>query len=390
MTSRRGPIKVSGLVASGKVQVRPTEDEAVVADSGADQGATPQLSNGPSPNSLPQPFVQPSNSDSSGAAADSANGGVQATQFPAPSIPSVESVSQQASNVTQLPGGNAPADGEHCEVLISKIITQPKYQTRVRLVESHVEGLCRTFQSAGQRDPVKLRFNNGMYELLRGHHRLEAAKRLSWTTIKAIVVVMSDREALRDSMLGNAGHLGESDYERATAYRNYIKEGFAKTQQEVADAYGVSKGRVSQVMNLLDLPQKILELLDKYPKLLSYRGAMIIKDLLKEHPQHEDIIFQGVERLVETLDGESGDATGEASLKQWIVQKIQLLNAKDMGTTTETHVVTNNSGSVRFQTKTKGRKIIVDLKDDLDDPQEIERKVKELLTNIPERAREND
>ncbi len=287
---------------------------------------------------------------------------------------------QQQVAQSEESNSDRPADGSLQDITIGKIVTNPRYQTRIRLSEPHVEDLCKTFRATGQGDPIKVRYVNGIYELLRGHHRLEAAKRLGWPSIKAVVCILSDRDALRDSMLGNSSRLDETDYERALNFQRYLDEGFAKNQGELGEAFGCTQGRVSQIMTMLDLPKAILDLLDGYPSLITYRGCKVIKDLLKDHPEHESIIVESVQRLIDKKD--------ESSIKQWVEQMVHLKASKAPGNTVEPHVIPNGTGIVRFQTKIKRRQIIVDLKDNLDDPADIERRVQDLLKAIPEPSRE--
>lgn len=370
MSAKRGPIKVSGLVQSGRVQSRP-------------------LTNETQENELPSPEVE-----------SPAVVGVAAGQVHQP--PAVASPAEEATHVgsrigSEEPGqarssgitgaasssddqGQKPAEAVIEDVPIAKIVTNPRYQTRIRLNDQHVEDLRITFRATGQGEPVKLRKVGDRYELLRGHHRLEAGRRESWSTIKAVVCILSDQDALRDSMLSNSNRLDETDYERALKHEKYIREGFAKNQEEVANAFGCTQARVSQLSAFLGLPDAILGLLDTYPGLLTYRGAKTVKDLLKAYPEHEDIVIKAVQRLIDDKE--------ESSIKQWAEQMINLKTGQRVASkAVPAHVVPNAYGVVRFQTKTKGRTIIIDLKDGMDDPAEIERKVQETLRQIPEPGR---
>lgn len=64
-------------------------------------------------------------------------------------------------------------------------INEIRIGKRVRIDEGDIHSLMLSLKKFGQLNPVIV---DSDYELIAGYRRLEAAKRLGWTTVKAIVV----------------------------------------------------------------------------------------------------------------------------------------------------------------------------------------------------------
>ena len=48
-----------------------------------------------------------------------------------------------------------------------------------------VDALAKSMRDRGQLQPISVRHRQGKYELISGHHRLEAARKLGWKTMRA-------------------------------------------------------------------------------------------------------------------------------------------------------------------------------------------------------------
>jgi uncharacterized ParB-like nuclease family protein len=93
------------------------------------------------------------------------------------------------------------------EIYISQIKLSPIYQNRdpkaeldkagsERRLKEHVRDLANDLKANGLRNPVTIFLIKGKYYLVGGHHRLEAAKKLEWSTIEAYVTRGTKEEAV--------------------------------------------------------------------------------------------------------------------------------------------------------------------------------------------------
>src|SRR6266540_1391863 len=75
-------------------------------------------------------------------------------------------------------------------------IHDPAFQDRTALSTNDLWHLSESMKR-GQINPIRVRkLDNGKYERIAGNRRLQVAKKLGWTTIKAIVSNVNDEEAM--------------------------------------------------------------------------------------------------------------------------------------------------------------------------------------------------
>lgn len=265
-------IKVSGLVAAGKVGVREVVDQR----------------------------------------------GPRVSQRPA-DAPSVVELNPQALDKTAdapSAAGEPPVRGADLvrKIPVADIVDSP-FQPRLTYDPEEIDRLAETMSTAAHADPIKVRPVGGKYELISGHRRTRAARSLGWAEIDAYVEELSDQAAQAKTMLLAVGNVGLSDYEMAKMFATAIDKGICKTQREVASYFGQSTVKVSGCLDLLKLPRGIVRLLDSKPDLLGYQTGAVIKKLVNDYPNNLADIERGVQRLME--------GAAQNSLKSWVLQAIK-------------------------------------------------------------------
>ena len=123
--------------------------------------------------------------------------------------------------------------------------------------EAEVTRLARSLATHGQLSPIKVRRSRTSgqrrYEVIYGHRRCLAAKRLGWTQIRAEVVSASDTESIEQSLVENLERQDLSDYEKGMVFRRLNNE-FGKTYEEIgALVGGLSKQRISSYVAMTRL-----------------------------------------------------------------------------------------------------------------------------------------
>ena len=140
------------------------------------------------------------------------------------------------------------------EVLLSAIEENP-YNSRKNYHNSVIDRLAQSLSSNGQLSVVKVRpspDHRGKYELVFGHRRVMAARKLGWKTIRAEVVNCSKQDLMVESLVENVEHEDLSDYEKALTFERMNKE-FGKTYDEIGQMVGISKQHVSNYVSMLRL-----------------------------------------------------------------------------------------------------------------------------------------
>jgi ParB family chromosome partitioning protein len=238
-------------------------------------------------------------------------------------------------------------------IKLADVLDSP-YQPRLEYDPLEIDALGKTMAAAGQADPIKVRKKGDKYELISGHRRKRAAQSLGWTEIEAIVEVRTDTEAELEAMLLVVANVKLSDYELAEMYRRALDRKLFKSQEEVAAGLGTVQPAVSGRLAMLDLPAAILEMLRQRPRLLGYQTSNMLHGLLKEHPKHEDIVVQGVRRLMD-------EGAKQNALKGWILQALAQ-KTKKAKVDLDTRTITQPDGREVFRTKRTGKSVTVNIR----------------------------
>jgi ParB/RepB/Spo0J family partition protein len=94
---------------------------------------------------------------------------------------------------------------------------------------------------------AKQAWSQAQYQIVDGHSRFYAAMELGWRQIRARVVEASLEEALAINYAKNKAR-GEVDPLREAVYFKHLQEGLKMTQEEIAEKFGLTQQRVSQIM----------------------------------------------------------------------------------------------------------------------------------------------
>jgi ParB family chromosome partitioning protein len=240
-----------------------------------------------------------------------------------------------------------------------QLIVDSPYQPRKKYDESELQLLGETLKVRGQDEPITVRrLDNGKFELIAGHRRVRAARLIGWSELDARVLNLSDREACLATLVHNESNVKLSDYERGLAYQTALKEGYASTQSEVATVFGCTQARVSQCLSLFDLPRPLLELMAKYPELITYRKARVIKEVLTKHPSGEEAIIRAVEALIDKPQMDQSELRA-VLLKPFEAKRVRAKVAVP-------RTINNKHGESVFRVQVKSRDIVIQVEDGVD------------------------
>ena len=137
-------------------------------------------------------------------------------------------------------------------ISLTKLETNP-FASRVDL--NKIEGLAQSFQAVGQLTPIRVRpisSSKHPYQIVYGHRRAEAAKRIGWTEIRAEIVDTSDEEMITAALVENLERDSYSDYEQGLIFRT-LNVQFQMSLETIAAKIGRSKSYVSQHMSMTHL-----------------------------------------------------------------------------------------------------------------------------------------
>lgn len=250
-------------------------------------------------------------------------------------------------------------DGTTTRRIPLHLIVDSPYQPRKKYDESELQLLGETLKGRGQDEPITVRvLENGKFELIAGHRRVRAARLIGWSELDARVMRLSDREACLATLVHNESNVKLSDYERGLAYQTALKEGYATTQSGVATVFGCTQARVSQCLSLFDLPQSLLDLMAKYPELITYRKARVIKEVLAKYPSNEETIVRAVDALIDRPQMD------QSELRAVLLKPFESKRARAKASAPRT--IIDKNGESAFRVQVKARDIVIQVEDGVD------------------------
>jgi len=131
-------------------------------------------------------------------------------------------------------------------------------------------------------EPIIVRELDGVYELVAGHRRLQAAKAAGLKEIPAVVRQLNDKEAAELLLVENLHRRDFSPVEEAKLYKAMI-DILGYTETGIAHKVGKSQGRIAELLALLDLPEKVQEMIH-YGQLTVKHGRVLHR-LAKQDPE---------------------------------------------------------------------------------------------------------
>lgn len=173
-------------------------------------------------------------------------------------------VNQLINSVTKM--NCKPSKDQIFEVNISDIKTNPyQYRTEESLDNSDLPNLAASISQHGLRTPIQLRRVNGELILIAGWRRYSAIKQFlpSQKTIKATIDdTLDDKSHRLLTILENEQREDFTIFEKARAYFDMRNIDNMKLE-DIAKFVNSSKTRISQILQLVDLPETITYILKK-------------------------------------------------------------------------------------------------------------------------------
>ena len=194
---------------------------------------------------------------------------------------------------------------EKVQSLKTEQIHASRFQPRLTFSQEKIEELAGSIREKGVIQPILVRaVSEDRYELIAGERRLRAVKHLGLDEIPAIVRRVADADLLEISIIENIQREELNPIEEAKAYRRLAQE-FGHTQDHIANRVGKDKTSVSNLLRILNLPEKIQDYITK--NMISFGHAKVLLSLGDAKNQIsfcERIIQKGLSvRQIEQITG---------------------------------------------------------------------------------------
>lgn len=156
------------------------------------------------------------------------------------------------------PAAAAPAKGGVSRIAIAQVRPSP-WQPRHIFEPEALAELVSSVRERGVLQPLLVRRTADHFELIAGERRLRAATEAGLLDVPAIVMDVTDREALEIALVENLMRSDLNMIEEAEGYRA-LADKFQMTQEQIAARVGRARPTIANALRLLDLPDAVKRL----------------------------------------------------------------------------------------------------------------------------------
>jgi len=213
--------------------------------------------------------------------------------------------------------------------------------------------------------PIIVRkLENGLYEIVAGHNRVEAYKELGKSHIEADIKDIPDDAVFEAAFYSNFFTSDLSDFEKYEGFK-IIQSKTNESQKSIAERVGVTPAQVSYLFSFDKLPKNAIELIKKKPYCL---GATQASKIAKGD---EDKIVQGLNMLL------AGELSTEAQLVSFVLKKERIKEKAD------TTII--KAGLKTFAEITSRSDVIAIKIRDINQIEKIKKMIENLLSDVVEK-----
>lgn len=186
-------------------------------------------------------------------------------------------------------------------------LTDSHYLKKAKLDEIKVTQAKKQMREQGFYDPIIVRNYQNRYEVVVGRVKYQAAKELKLDSIDVVILNLSDEETLLFMLKEIKDRKTLNIYE-LTLICNALKDNFDYKNKELADFLDQSSSQISNLLQIIELPQEILNELSTNG--ITYGHAKAISRLDEKNLlyafnkiKEEHLSVRDSEKLVRELKG---------------------------------------------------------------------------------------
>ena len=166
------------------------------------------------------------------------------------------------AEILRVSGAPAATGDDLRNVPVELIVPNPR-QPRRSFDQDALLALSSSMRERGVLQPILIRpVAGGTYELVAGERRWRAAQLAGLETIPALVRARDDAESLEAALIENMAREDLNPVEEARACAALVEE-LGLTREAVGLRVGRSRVAVTNLLRLLDLPDEVLDLLER-------------------------------------------------------------------------------------------------------------------------------
>lgn len=209
--------------------------------------------------------------------------------------------------------------GGRANLPVEQIQTNP-YQPRKAFDDDEIHHLSDSIKAHGVLQPLVVRPVGDQFQLIAGERRLRAAQAAGLHEVPVTIVNFDDRQVFEASLVENIQRADLNPIEKAQGFKDYLDR-YGVTQEQLAQRLGMDRTSVSNLVNLLHLPEEVQAAVRQNQ--ISLGHAKILKGLPSPDRQVElckDVVMKGLsvkalELIVKQQKAEAEAKEAETALK---------------------------------------------------------------------------
>ncbi len=151
-------------------------------------------------------------------------------------------------------------DGEEIVQNIKIVEIEPnRNQPRRSFPAESIEELANSIKRYGVIQPIIVTKQDGYYEIVAGERRWRASKKAGLKEMPCIVREGDERKNKEIALIENIQREDLNPIEKARGFRQLL-DTYGMTQQELADTIGLNRSTVTNVLRLLNLDERVMQL----------------------------------------------------------------------------------------------------------------------------------
>ena len=162
------------------------------------------------------------------------------------------------------------------------------------LQQQSIKELALSIKKHGLLQPIIVRPINQGFEIVAGHRRFYACKSLHWKVITAMVKDLSDKDAFEIQLVENVQRNTLDPIDEAQAFKRYVIDYGWGGVTHLADAIMKSEQYVSSRLQLLKLPQNVMDRLKSRELKVSHAIELLGLDSASHEAMAENIISKNI------------------------------------------------------------------------------------------------
>ena len=229
-------------------------------------------------------------------------------------------------------------------------------QPRKDFSTDELNSLASSIEETGIIQPILVRKNNDIYEIVAGERRWRAAQIAKIHEVPVLIKELTDEEVVKISIIENIQRVDLNPIEEANSYKQLIQD-FGYTQEKVSASLGKSRSYIANSLRLLSLPESIIIFLNE-GKLTSGHARALVgvknSEFLARKIIKESLSVRDIENIVKKGLSQSENIIKKDTLLKKDVDTLNLEQDLKLALGLKTSIDHNeNSGGGRIVIKYK-------------------------------------